>query len=157
MKYILSFASILLFTGVNTIHLPESFSIKSLNSIENKCPGFGKNSPDAALVLKCDGNRRTLRIAKTLRLDGSSYMKDPDPHAKEILRDVGKIINEDLSIKNRHLMFCDPTVDALGRCKTVYILSGSRDFDEAALAINPRDNKIDSFSYFLIIAWERGK
>ena len=84
-------------------------------------------------------------------------MKDPDPHAKEILLDIGKINNEELHIENRLLKFCDPSVDSLGRCKTVYTLSGSTNFEEAALAINPKDNKIDSFSYFLIIAWERGK
>ncbi|WP_125461512.1 MULTISPECIES: hypothetical protein [unclassified Rhizobium] len=157
MKYILGLMSILLFTGMQAPNLPEGFSIQSLGSIEGECPAFGKSSPDAALIFECDGSRRSLRIAKTLKLDGSSYMKDPDPHAKEILLDIGKIINEELHIENRLLKFCDPSVDSLGRCKTVYTLSGSTNFEEAALAINPKDNKIDSFSYFLIIAWERGK
>ncbi|MBB3647549.1 hypothetical protein FHX14_003764 [Rhizobium sp. BK619] len=157
MVHTFSFASMLLVLGLYTPHLPESFSIKSLDSVEIKCPGFGKTSSDAALVVECDGSKRTLRLTKSLNFDGSSYIRNPDIHAKEILSDVGKIINEDLRIERRHVTFCDPTVDTLGRCKTVYILSGSRDFDEAALAINPRDNKIDSFSYFLIVSWKAGK
>ncbi|WP_222274277.1 hypothetical protein [Rhizobium leguminosarum] len=156
-QYTFSLASILLLTGLHTPNLPESFSIKSLSSIENKCPSFGKSSSDAALVLECDGSMRTLMIAKSLSFDGASYIKDPDSHAKEILRDVGKIINEDLNIESRKITFCDPTIDTLGRCKTVYILSGARDFEEAALAINPKDNKVDSFSYFLIVSWKRDK
>ncbi|MGO7610852.1 hypothetical protein ACC689_06160 [Rhizobium ruizarguesonis] len=155
MQYAFSLASILLLTGLYTPKLPDSFSIKSLSSIENKCPSFGKSSSDAALMLKCNRSMRTLMIAKSLSFDGASYINDPDSHAKEILRDVGKIINEDLNIESRKITFCDPTIDTLGRCKTVYILSDAREFDEAALAINPKDNEIDSFSYFLIVSWER--
>ncbi|WP_141507424.1 hypothetical protein [Rhizobium sp. H4] len=152
-----SFASILLIAGLYAPDLPESFSIRSLDSVEDKCPGFGRVSSDAALVVECDGSNRKLRLAKKLNLDGASYIRNPDNNAKEILSNASKILNENLYIKNRHLMFCDSTIDTLGRCKTVYILSGSRDFEEATLAINPKDNKIDSFSYFLIISWERGK
>ncbi|WP_434734226.1 hypothetical protein NL154_25045 (plasmid) [Rhizobium sp. YTUHZ044] len=151
-----SFVSILLAVGLYTPALPESFSIKSLDSVATSCPGFGKTSSDASLVMQCDGNKRTLMIAKSLNFDGASYIRNPDIYAKEILLDVGKTINEELNIKNRHLIFCNPPVDTLGRCKTVYLLGGARSFEEAALAINPKDSKIDSFSYFLILSWERG-
>ena len=105
------------------------------------------------MVLRCEANRRTLIIVKKLNFDGRSYMKDPDRRAKQILLEVGESINEDLSIERR-LMLCEPTRDALGRCKAVYVLTGARDFDEAALAINPLENRIDSFSYFLIVSWQ---
>ncbi|MBX5012547.1 hypothetical protein [Rhizobium lentis] len=129
----------------------------SLDSVEIKCPRFGKASSDAALVMECDGSKRTVMIAKSLNFDGASYIRNPDSHAKQVLSDVRKIINEDLNIEHRLLTLCVPSIDNLGRCKTVYVLSGARDFEEAALAINPKDNKIDSFSYFLILSWERGK
>lgn len=156
MEYIFSFLSVLFLTASNTPDLPDGFSIQSLAAIENNCPDFGKSSSDAALVMHCDGNLRHLQLAKRLNFDGASYIRDPDAHAKEILLDVGKIIKEDLSIESRKVL-CEMRRYILGRCKTLYILTGQRVFYQAALAINPEDDKINSFSYYFVLSWERSK
>ena len=148
--------ALVLLTAPSAPNLTDGFAIQSLDAIENKCPDFGKSSSDAALVMHCDGDLRHLQLAKTLNFDGASYIRDPDAHAKEILLDVGRIINEDLSIERRKIL-CEMRKDILGRCKTLYILTGNRDFYQAALAINPKDDKINSFSYYLVVSWERSK
>lgn len=156
-RYNFGFSLILNFTALSTPAFAETFTVKSLDSIENICPHFSKYSSDAALLMECDGNIRNLRLVKKLNFDGASYMKDPDARAKDILSDIHEIINENLSIERRVVLFCHSSVDTLGRCKAVYTLTGPRGFDEAALAINPKDDKINSFSYFLTVSWERGK
>ncbi|MGO6702472.1 hypothetical protein ACC786_20830 [Rhizobium ruizarguesonis] len=134
----------------------EEISISSLDSLENQCPEFGASAPDAGLIMRCEENEINVRLVKKIKLDGASYIKVPSGSASEVLIDVKKVLKEDLKIESSRTL-CEVSKDAVGRCKTLYILSGSRRFIDAALAINPKDDKIDNFSYFLTLTWERRK
>ena len=153
MDSILYIAPILISMFPNAADLHESFSIKSLDAIEAKCPEFAKNAFDAALIFTCDKDERSLRMVKLLTFDGRSYIKDPETHARQILLDVRDIIHEEFQIE-AEIPFCHIRADTLGRCKRVYSLRGSRDFDDAALAINPVEGQMDSFSYFFVLDWQ---
>ncbi|OWV77577.1 hypothetical protein ATY77_29815 [Rhizobium sp. R634] len=153
MDSILYIAPILISMFPNAPDLPESFSIKSLDAIEAKCPEFAKNAPDASLIFTCDKDERSLRMVKVLTFDGRSYIKDPETHARQILLDVRDIIHEEFQIE-AEIPTCHIRTDSLGRCKRVYSLRGSRDFDGATLAINPIEEQMDSFSYFFVLDWQ---
>ncbi|MBX4892009.1 hypothetical protein [Rhizobium bangladeshense] len=154
MNSILYLASILISMSANAADLPESFSINSLDALEAKCPEFGKHVPDAVVIFTCDNDERSLIVAKALTFDGRSYIKDPETHARRIMLDVRDIVHEEFQIE-AEIQTCHIWTDSLGRCKRVYSLRGTRDFDEAALAINPIEEKMNSFSYFFILGWHR--
>jgi hypothetical protein len=136
----------------------EEISINSLDSLENQCPEFGTSTPDgaSALIMRCEGSKIYIILTNNIKLNGALYIKHPIEGAKEVLMDAKRAIKENLKIKSSKVL-CDTSRDATGRCKTLYILEASRGFIDAALAINPKDGKIDSFSYFLTLTWERRK
>ncbi|WP_156668550.1 hypothetical protein [Rhizobium aegyptiacum] len=156
MNSILYLALVLASFVPNAPDLPESFSLRSLDALDAQCPEFRKDASDAILSFTCYENSRSLILSKALIFDGRSFIQDPDTHAKKILVDVRAIIHEDFTIKDR-TKFCEVRKDSYGRCKTVYTLVGTRNFDDAALAINPIDGRIDGFSYFVGLRWHSQK
>ena len=153
MDSILYIAPVLISMFPNAPDLPQSFSIKSLDAIEAKCPRFEKQVSDAILIFTCFHDKRSLMMTKALIFDGRSFIRDPDTHAKKILLDVRNILHEEFTISER-TTFCEVLKDSYGRCKTAYTLVGAKGFDSATLVINPVDDRIDGFSYFVGLSWQ---